>query len=59
MAEPNSIGVRRVPEIEQLVASLVVSLDEALRGKVHFASAQCGRTNMLLKKAYESVAYIT
>ncbi len=59
MAEANSIGVARAPEIEQPVAALVVSPDEALRGNVHCPSAQCGRTDTFLKKAYESVAYIT
>ncbi|RXN23733.1 extracellular calcium-sensing receptor-like protein [Labeo rohita] len=59
MAEADSIGVGRAPEIEQPVAALVVSPDEALRGNVCCPSAQCGRTDTLLKKAYESVAYIT
>ncbi len=59
MAEADSIGVGRAPEIEQPVAALVVSPDEALRGNVRCPSAQCGRTDTLLKKAYESVAYIT
>lgn len=59
MAEADSIGVGHAPEIEQPVAALVVSPDEALRGNVRCPSAQCGRTDTLLKKAYESVAYIT
>ncbi|XDV14899.1 hypothetical protein PO909_015069 [Leuciscus waleckii] len=59
MAEADSIGVGRAPEIEQPVAALVVSSDEALRGNVRCPSAQCGCTDSLLKKAYESVAYIT
>lgn len=59
MAEADAIGVGRAPEIEQPVAALVVSPDEALRGNVRCPSAQCGRTDSLLKKAYESVAYIT
>ncbi|KAG7314469.1 hypothetical protein KOW79_021772 [Hemibagrus wyckioides] len=58
MAEADSIGMGRAPEIEQPVAALVVSPDEALRGNVRCPSAQCGRTDSLLKKAYESVAYI-
>ncbi|RXN04552.1 extracellular calcium-sensing receptor-like protein [Labeo rohita] len=59
MAEADSIGMGRAPEIEQPVAALVVSPDEALRGNVRCPSAQCGRTDTLLKKAYESVAYVT
>ncbi|KAI7805569.1 putative disrupted in schizophrenia 1 protein-like [Triplophysa rosa] len=34
MAEADSIGVGRTPEVEQPVAALVVSTDEALRGNV-------------------------
>ncbi|KAI7807853.1 hypothetical protein IRJ41_011482 [Triplophysa rosa] len=59
MAEADSIGVGRTPEVEQPVAALVVSTDEALRGNVRCPSAQCGRTDSLLKKAYDSTAYIT
>ncbi|KAL1268254.1 hypothetical protein QQF64_033617 [Cirrhinus molitorella] len=59
MAEANSIGMGRALEIEQPVAALVVSPDEPLRGNVRCPSAQCGRIDSLLKKAYESVAYIT
>lgn len=59
MAEAVSIGVRNVPEIEQTVATLVVSPDEALWGNVRCPSAQCGCTDFLLKEAYESVAYVT
>lgn len=39
MAEAESIGVRSVPEIEQPVAALVVSPDEALQGNVRCTSA--------------------
>lgn len=59
MAEAESIGVGLPPEIEQPVAALVVSPDEALRGNICCLSAQCGRTETLSMKAYESVAYIT
>ncbi|KAI7813915.1 hypothetical protein IRJ41_004328 [Triplophysa rosa] len=59
MAEADFIGVGRTPEVEQPVAALVVSTDEALRGNVRCPSAQCGRTDSLLKKAYDSTAYIT
>ncbi|KAL1279564.1 hypothetical protein QQF64_026237 [Cirrhinus molitorella] len=50
MAEADFIGVGRAPEIEQPVAALVVSPDEAVRGNVRCPSAQCGRTDTLLKK---------
>lgn len=59
MAEADSIRVSRAPEIEQPVTALVVSPDEALRGNVRCPSVQCGRTDALLKKAYESLAYVT
>ncbi|KAL0168467.1 hypothetical protein M9458_036689, partial [Cirrhinus mrigala] len=49
----------RAPEIEQPVAALVVSPDEALWENVQCPSAQCGHTDTLLKKALESVAYVT
>ncbi|KAI7809318.1 putative disrupted in schizophrenia 1 protein-like [Triplophysa rosa] len=55
--QPNGLGAP--PEVEQPVAALVVSTDEALRGNVRCPSAQCGRTDSLLKKAYDSTAYIT
>lgn len=47
------------PEIEQPVAALVVSPNEALRGNIRCLSAQCGCIETLLMKAYESVSYIT
>lgn len=59
MVEADSIEVGRAPEIEQPVTALVVSLDEALRGNVHCPSTRCDRTDLLLKKAYESTVYIT
>ncbi len=45
MAEADSIGMGRAPEIEQLVVALVVSPDEALQGNVQCLSAQCGHTD--------------
>lgn len=40
MAEADTIGVGRSPEIEQPVAAFVVSPDEALRGNVRCPSTQ-------------------
>lgn len=37
---------------------LVVSPEEALRANVRYLGAQCDRKDSLLKKAYESAAYI-
>ncbi|KAI7792751.1 hypothetical protein IRJ41_019137 [Triplophysa rosa] len=59
MAEADYIGFGRTPEVEQPVAALVVSTDEALRGNVRCPSAQCDCTDSLLKKAFDSTAYIT
>lgn len=59
MADEDTIGLGRAPEIEQPFAALVVSLDEALRANFRCPSVQCSRTDSLLKKVYESTAYIT
>ncbi len=59
MADAYTIGAVRAPKTEQPVAALVVSPDEALRGNVRCPSVHCSRTDSLLKKVYESTAYIT
>ncbi len=59
MADADTFDAVRAPEIEQLVATLVVSLDEALQSNVHCPGVQYSRTDSLLKKANESTAYIT
>ncbi len=57
MVDAYTIGAVHAPKIEQPVAALVVSPDEALRGNVRCPSVQCSRTDSL-KKVYESTAYI-
>lgn len=59
MAVADSIGVGRAPEIEQSVAALVVLPDKALWGNVQCPSTQCGCTDSVMRKAYDSAAYIT